>query len=109
MNSLMDISHFRPQTPSKHLKLPSSSRPSRRRRLSVVRSVVAADSFQRLEHDHGVATDYGHADPDFLAALLLLHRFVQHEVQEHIVATEDANNLATAVQLDKQSLVEVLL
>jgi hypothetical protein len=67
---------------------------------------------------------YNHADSNLLAVVLLLHRLVENNVQEdlillamfqysrksvpYIVTAEDANDLSAAVQLDEQSLVEVL-
>lgn len=52
---------------------------------------------------------YDHSESDFLPTLLFLDSLVQHNVQEDVVATKDANNLAAAVELDKQSLVEILM
>lgn len=71
-------------------------------------TVVTTNAFEGLEHDDRVATDYHHADPHLLAAFLLLDRLVQHDIQEDIVSTKNADNLATAVELHKQPLVEVL-
>lgn len=69
---------------------------------------------------------YHHAQSDLLSTVLLLHSIVQHNVQEdledssagvpyasrigvtYIVATQDAEDFAAAVQLNEQSLVEVL-
>lgn len=95
--------------------------------------LVAADPLQRLEHHDRVSADdlceplvscskfwvacvclsvclstYHHAELDFLSAILLLDGLVQNDIQEDVVAAEDADDLAAAVELDKQPLVEVL-
>lgn len=51
---------------------------------------------------------YHHAKLDLLSAVLLLDGLVQDDVQEDVVAAQDADDLATAVELDKQPLIEVL-
>lgn len=71
--------------------------------------VVAADSLQSFQHDHGVATDDHHAEPNLLAAVFLLDRLVQYDVQEDIVSAEYTDDLSASVKLDKQPLVEILL
>lgn len=53
-------------------------------------------------------TTYNHAQPDLLATILLLDRFVQNDVQEDIVTSQHANDLSAAVELDEQPLVEIL-
>lgn len=55
-----------------------------------------------------VLLTYHHAELDLLSTVLLLDRLVQDDVQEDVVAAQDADDLATSVELDKQSLVEVL-
>jgi len=69
---------------------------------------------------------YHHAQLHLLASILLLDRIVQDNVQKDlahlstsirkpsrratdIVSTEDTNDLAAAIELDEQPLVEVLL
>lgn len=68
-----------------------------------------------------------HAEPNLLAAVFLLDRLVQYDVQEdlcplvlhvvllrlvpghsHIVSTEYTDDLSAPVKLDKQPLVEIL-
>lgn len=51
---------------------------------------------------------HDHAEPDLVATILFLHSLIQDDVQENIVSTENTNDLAAAVELDKQALVEVL-
>lgn len=51
---------------------------------------------------------YHHAKLDLLSAVLLLDGLVQDDVQEDVVAAQNADNLATAIQLDEEPLVEVL-
>lgn len=51
---------------------------------------------------------YHHAELDLFSAVLLLDGLVQDDVQEDVVAAQDADDLAAAVELDKQPLVEVL-
>jgi muramidase (phage lysozyme) len=79
-----------------------------------------------LEHDHRVAADNNHPDADLLPARPLFQRLVEDDVQVHlrtlawftsirmqgytyIVATENAHDFATAIQLDEHALLEVLL
>jgi hypothetical protein len=87
---------------------------------------IVANPLQCLHHDHRVAADDNHAELDLLAVILLLDSIVQNDIQEnlgvklvcrrlqnterdsYIVSTEDANDLAAAIELDKQPLVEVL-
>lgn len=51
---------------------------------------------------------YNHPKSDLLSAILLLDSLVQNDIQEDVIATQNSDDLAAAVQLDKQSLVEVL-
>lgn len=51
---------------------------------------------------------YHHAELDLLSAILLLDCLVQDDVQEDVVAAQNADDLATAIQLNEQPLVEVL-
>lgn len=51
---------------------------------------------------------HDHAQPDLLSAILLLDGLVQDDVQEHVVAAQNTNDLTAAVELYEQSLVEVL-
>lgn len=53
-------------------------------------------------------TAYDHAQPDLLSTVLLLDSLVQDDVQKDVISAEDANDLSTAVQLNEQSLVEIL-
>ena len=94
-------------------------------------------SFSRIKTPWGILP-YHHANPNFLPTSLLLYGVVQHNVQEHlsqstvsvpgpsiqspckeasrleernrtyIVASKDADDFATAVQLDEEPFVEVL-
>ena len=51
---------------------------------------------------------YHHAELDLLSAVLFLDGLVQDDVQEDVVAAQNADDLATAIELDKESLVKVL-
>lgn len=51
---------------------------------------------------------HNHAEPDLFSAILLLHSLVQNNIQEDVVAAENADDLAAAIQLDEQPLIEVL-
>lgn len=57
----------------------------------------------------GSVGTHHHAEADFLTPVLLFDRLVQNNIQEDIVAAEDADDLAAAVELHKQALVEVLV
>jgi hypothetical protein len=80
--------------------------------------LVAADPLQCLEHDDRVSADdlcdsldsnrtsnepggvlptYHHAEFDLLSAVLLLDGLVQDDVQEDVIATQNANDLSAAV------------
>lgn len=40
---------------------------------------------------------YDHAESDFLSTFLFFDSLIQHNVQEDVVATQDAEDLTTAV------------
>lgn len=51
---------------------------------------------------------HDHAQSNLLSAILLLHSLVQDDIQEDIVTAQNTDDLAAAVELNKQALVEVL-
>lgn len=55
-----------------------------------------------------MSATHNHAKSNFLSAILLLHSLVQDDIQEDIITAQNTNNLAAAVELDKQALIEVL-
>lgn len=51
---------------------------------------------------------YNHTKSDLLAAILLLDSLVQDDVQEDIISTQNADDLAATIELHEKTLVEVL-
>lgn len=65
--------------------------------------------FKSLKHNDRVAANDHHADSDFLSPLLLLESLVEDDVHEYIVASQDADDFAVAVQLAEHPLFHILL
>lgn len=59
------------------------------------------------EADHGVRTDHL-ADLVLLRRVCLLCGFVEDDIEEDVVAAEDAAHFATALDLDEEPLVHKL-
>ena len=78
-----------------------------------------------LEHYNGIAADDDHPYPDLLTACLLFQCVVEDNVQvdlryvnpavvahlymcAYIISSQDAHDLAAAIELDENSLLQVL-
>eukprot|EP00630_Chrysocystis_fragilis_P004525 CAMPEP_0197397824 /NCGR_PEP_ID=MMETSP1165-20131217/12185_1 /TAXON_ID=284809 /ORGANISM="Chrysocystis fragilis, Strain CCMP3189" /LENGTH=107 /DNA_ID=CAMNT_0042923741 /DNA_START=58 /DNA_END=377 /DNA_ORIENTATION=+ len=99
------------------LAAPARDRPERpagsERRRRVVRrgssGRLASYSFLRLELDDAVPAKDDHANRNFVAVPKLLCGVVEDEVEELVVAAEDAVDAAVPVEPDREELVHVLL
>jgi len=60
-------------------------------------AVTRVNAIQRFQHDDCVAADHAHAQAHFLVVGPALGGFVQHNVQENVVAAQRAHDFARAV------------
>lgn len=104
---------------SSHTTTPRSTRSNKKKKkpktlnpsssLSPLPPSITVNAIQRLEHDDGVSPDDTHPQAHFLVVGPALGGFVEDDVEEDVVAAQRAHNLARAVQLHFDALVEVLL